>query len=439
MKNPALPSDASEHDYQRVINAWAMYDWANSAFAVIILTAVFPVYYRALATNAGQAPEDATAYWAYTTSLSLLVVALIGPVFGAMADVIGGKKRFLGAALLLGVLGSASLFFLGEDTFILASLLFALANFGFAGGNIFYEAMLPQIARPNDLDRVSARGYAFGYLGGGLFLLVSLASILRPDWFWMPDRQFAVRASFVGVAVWWLVFSLPLFRYIADPGMAGRPSISLRDLATGFQRLLGTLRQIRRYRQLTLFLIAFWIYNDGISTIIKLAAAFGDEIGLDHNQMLIALILTQFIGFPSSIGFAALARSLGAKRAIFLGLSVYTIISVAGFFMNSPAHFYILAVIVGLVQGGTQALSRSLFAAMVPKTRSSEFFGFFSTGEKFAGIIGPVIFGLLGQLGGTSRWGIISLTVLFVVGAGLLYRVNEIEGRRVAETVEASA
>jgi UMF1 family MFS transporter len=439
VENPASPSDPSEQHYQRVINAWALYDWANSAFAVVVLTAVFPVYYRALATNAGRAPEEATAYWAYTTSLSLLVVALIGPVLGAMADVAGGKKRFFGVALLFGVLGTTSLAFLGEDTFILASFLFAIANFGFAGGNIFYEALLPHIARPNDLDRVSARGYAFGYLGGGLFLLFTLISILRPDWFWMPDRQFAVRASFFGVAVWWLVFSVPLFRQLADPGTAGRQSISLHGITDGFQRLLGTLRQIRQYRELTLFLVAFWIYNDGISTIIKLAAAFGDEIGLDLNQMLIALILTQFIGFPCSIGFGSLAQTLGAKRAIFFGLGVYALVSIAAVFMTSATHFYMLAVVVGLVQGGTQALSRSLFATMVPKTRSTEFFGFFSTGEKMAGIIGPVIFGMVGQLTGTSRWGIISLTVLFIVGAALLYRVDETEGRRVAETVEASA
>ena len=395
MSNRVSPREASERDYRRVINAWAMYDWANSAFAVIILTAVFPVYYRSLATHAGYAPEDATAYWAYTTSLSLLVVALLGPVLGAMADVVGGKKRFLSVALIFGVLGSASLAFLGDDTFILASFLFAIANLGFAGGNIFYEALLPHIARPSDFDRVSARGYAFGYLGGGLLLGFSLISILRPDWFWIADRDFAVRASFVGVAVWWLVFSTPLFLHVADPPRADRPVVSIRVITEGFQRLLGTLGQIRRYRQLALFLVAFWIYNDGISTIIKLAAAFGDEIGLDHNQMLIALILTQFIGFPCSIGFGMVAQSFGSKRAILFGLSVYMLVSIAAFFLTSAAHFYLLAIVVGLVQGGTQAISRSLFALMVPKTHSSEFFGFFSTGEKVAGIIGPALFGVM--------------------------------------------
>ncbi|HEU4342836.1 MAG TPA: MFS transporter [Candidatus Binatia bacterium] len=429
---------ADEREYGRVINAWAMYDWANSAFAVIILTAVFPVYYRALVTNAGYAPEDATAYWAYTTSASLLIIALAGPVLGAIADVVGSKKRFLGVCLALGVLGSMGLAFLGESTFLLGSLVFAAGNLGFAGGNIFYEALLPHVARPSDMDRVSARGYALGYLGGGLLLIINALWLLRPDWFWMPGREFALRASFVSVAVWWFVFALPLFRNVTEPGRAQQALSSSGPVMRGLRRLAGTLGQIRRYKQLALFLVAFWIYNDGIGSIIKIATAYGDEIGVSHNHMLVALILTQFVGFPSTLGFGALAQYLGTKRSILLGLAVYMLISIAGFFMRNALHFYILAVVVGLVQGGTQALSRSLFASMVPKARSTEFFGFFSTGEKFAGIIGPAIFGVIGQLTGSSRWGITSVTFLFVAGAVLLWRVDEQEGRRVAETAEDS-
>jgi UMF1 family MFS transporter len=353
-----------------------------------------------------------------------------------MADIIGGKKRFLRVALVLGVLGSTGLAFLGKDTFLLGSLVFAVGNLGFAGGNIFYEALLPQIARPNDVDRVSARGYALGYLGGGLLLIINVLWILWPSWFWLGDREFALRTSFVSVAVWWLVFALPLFRSVTESGRRDQAFISLDLVMNGLRRLGRTLRHIRRYRQLALFLVAFWIYNDGISTIIKIATAYGDEIGVDHNHMLIALILTQFIGFPSTLGFGALARYLGAKRLIILGLAVYMLISIAGFFISSAWHFYVLAIVVGLVQGGTQALSRSLFATMVPKTRSSEFFGFFSTGEKFAGLIGPTIFGLVGQLSGSSRWGIISVIFLFVAGAAILWRVDEQEGQSVAETTE---
>ena len=430
--------EIAERDYQRVVNAWAMYDWANSAFAVVILTAIFPVYFRALVINAGAAPETATAYWAYTTSLSLLLVAVIGPVLGAAADVLGAKKRFLAVALSLGVLGTVSLAFLSSSEYLLGSLLFAVANLGFAGGNVFYEALLPQVARSNDLDRVSARGYAFGYLGGGLLLVINALWLYRPEWFWMADRSIALRACFVSVGFWWLIFALPLFRAVAEPALHGRPR-SLLALSNSFARLVQTVRQIRRYRELTIFLGAFWLYNDGISTIIKLAAAYGDEIGVDHNDMLGALILTQFIGFPCSIGFGRLADYFGAKRTILAGLALYTVISVAGFFIRNAWDFYALAIMVGVVQGGTQALSRSLFATMVPKSRSAEFFGFFSTGEKVAGIIGPALFGFVGQLTGSSRWGIVSVTMLFVAGAFLLRRVDQAEGRRVAMTVDALA
>jgi UMF1 family MFS transporter len=416
-----------------------MYDWANSAFAVTILTAVFPVYYRSLVLDSGGAPADATAYWAYTTSLSLLVVAVIGPWLGASADLAGATKRFLAVALALGVCGTASLALIGGGMFILASLLFTVANFGFASGNIFYESLLPHVVRFDDLDRVSARGYALGYLGGGLLLVINALWLARPDWFWMPNREFALRLCFVSVALWWLVFSLPLFRRVEEPGTPARLQPRGGVFAAGFRRLAGTLREVRRYRQLVIFLVAFWLYNDGISTIIKLAAAYGDEIGVDHNDMLIALILTQFIGFPCSLAFAALASRFGAKHSILVGLAAYILISVAGFFIQHAWHFYALAAMVGVVQGGTQALSRSLFTTMVPKNHSTEFFGFFSTGEKMAGIVGPVLFGVIGQLTGSSRWGIVSLTVLFVAGAFLLTRVDEEEGRRVAATAEASA
>jgi UMF1 family MFS transporter len=429
-----MATEPADREYRRVVNAWAMYDWANSAFAVIILTAVFPVYYRGLVTNAGYSPEDATAFWAYTTSGSVLIVALLGPLLGAIADV-AGKKRFLGISIVLGVFGSAGLAFLGTDTFLLGSVVFALANFGFAAGNIFYEALLPHIARPDDVDRVSARGYAFGYLGGGLLLILSALWLLAPQWFWMPDREFAVRMSFISVGLWWAAFSWPLLRSVAQPAVSKPAGFSLSPVADGWRRLAHTLRRVREYRELALFLGAFWIYNDGISTIIKIATAYGDEIGIDQNEMLIALIVTQFVGFPSTLAFGALARHAGAKSAIFWGLAVYTLISVGGFFMQTAAHFYILAGMVGLVQGGTQALSRSLFARLVPKARSTEFFGFFSTGEKFAGMIGPAIFGAVGQLTGSSRWGIVSVTCLFVVGAALLWRVDVERGANVAQSV----
>jgi UMF1 family MFS transporter len=258
---------------------------------------------------------------------------------------------------------------------------------------------------------VSARGYALGYLGGGLLLLVNVVWLVWPHWFMTRDREFALRASFVSVALWWLIFALPLFRHVSESGQSSQLYSSERMIKDGLRRLACTFQQIRRYRQLALFLVSFWLYNDGVSTIIKIAAAYGDELGIGHRDMLIALVLTQFIGFPSTLGFGMLVRYISAKRSILLGIGIYMLVSIGG------------------------ALSRSLFATMVPKTRSTEFFGFFSTGEKVAGLVGPAVFGLLAQLTGSSRWGIISVTLLFALGAVLLTQVDEQEGRAMAAAV----
>jgi UMF1 family MFS transporter len=280
------------------------------------------------------------------------------------------------------------------------------------------------------MDRVSSRGYALGYLGGGILLVVNAAWVLKPELFAMPGTGFAIRASFFSVAVWWAVFTVPLLRRVAEPSASGRPGEL--SLGAGFRRLAGTLREVRRYRQLALFLAAFWLYNDGISTIMKMATAYGDEIGIGIEHLIGALVLTQFVGFPCAVAFGRLGERIGTKRAILLGLAVYVLICLGGYFMRTPAHFYLLAGLVGTVQGGTQALSRSLFAAMVPVHKTAEMFGFFSTSAKFAGIIGPLLFGVVSQLTGQSRLSIVALVVLFILGAALLWRVDESAGVRAA-------
>lgn len=412
-----------------------MYDWANSAFVTVIVAAVFPLYFRSLALNAGLDNEDATAALSYTNAAAMLLIALAGPVLGSLADITGRKKALLGLFAAMGIVGSASLVVLGTGDYLLGSLLFGMGAIGFGGGNVFYESLLPHIAREGEMDRVSARGYALGYLGGGLLLVLNLAWISFPRWFLMPGPEFALRACFVSVAVWWLVFSIPLFRHVPEP--PGREPISGRIVIESFRRLGRTFREVRRYRDLALFLLAFWIYNDGIGTIIKIAVAYGDEIGIGQKHLLLALVITQFVGFPCALAFGRLGPWLGTKQAILLGLAIYVVICVLGFFMKTAAHFYVMAAMVGLVQGGTQALSRSLFAKMVPRNESAKFFGLFSTGEKFAGIAGPFLFGLIGQLTGSSRWGILSVTLFLAVGAALLLRVDETEGRRVAAAVDA--
>jgi len=423
----------SEKSYKRIIRAWCMYDWANSAFVTTITAAMFPPFYRSLVTAAGLGESTATAYWGYTASVALLLIALIAPVLGAVADYTGGKKRYIAAFVALGVLCTVGFVFIGTDTWVLASLLYIGGNVGFAGANIFYESLLPHIAQSGDMDQVSTRGYALGYVGGGILLVINVLWYMNPSWFGMPDAAFALRASFLSVAVWWALFSIPLFRIVPEPPTDTTSGPRVGAIRAGFQRLGTTFHELGRYKQLLLFLVAFWIYNDGIGTIIKMATAYGDEIGIGLTDMTIALIITQFVGIPFSFMFGWLARRLGTKKSILAALAVYALISVAGYFMQTPLMFYILAFSVGIVQGGSQALSRSLYGAMVPKNRTAEFFGFFSTSSKFAGIVGPLLFGVVSQIAGGSRLSIVSLIVFFVVGGLLLTRVDEREGIRAAQ------
>jgi UMF1 family MFS transporter len=367
----------------------------------------------------------------------MLLVALAGPALGALADVTHWKKLLTGVFTLLGIAASMSLVWVKGSAYWAGSLVFAVGIIGFAGANVFYESLLPHVAREADLDRVSTKGYALGYVGGGILLVLNLLWLSHPTWFFMPNQDFALRACFVSVGVWWALFSWPLFRNVPEPESARGKCRTGNVFKESFGQLGRTLRQLGRYRQLTLFLVAFWIYNDGISTIIKLAVAFGDEIGIGQNDLMLALVITQFVGIPCAFAFGRLGPWLGTKRAIFVGISVYVLICVFGFFMKTATQFYALAIMVGLVQGGTQALSRSMFARMVPKGQSAEFFGFFSTGEKFAGILGPFLFGLIAQLTGSSRWGILSVTLFFFIGAFVLLWVDEAEGQRVAAESES--
>jgi UMF1 family MFS transporter len=334
------------------------------------------------------------------------------------------------------------MFFIDRGELQTASILFVLSMVGVAGSFVFYEALLPHIARPGEIDRVSTAGYAMGYVGGGILLAFNLAWIQKPAWFGLPagpglsetEATLPVRLAFVSVAIWWLIFSVPLFRRVTEPLPRLEPDERRGESAVrmAFVRLAETFRELRGYRQAFLMLLAFLIYNDGIQTIIKMATAYGTEIGIGQSALIGAILLVQFVGIPCSFLFGGLAARIGAKRAIFLGLVVYTVISVLGYFMRTATHFYILAGLVGMVQGGTQALSRSLFARMIPQHKSGEFFGFFSVFEKFAGIFGPLIFAGTIAATGSSRNAILSVIGFFVVGGWILYSVDVEEGQRAA-------
>jgi MFS transporter, UMF1 family len=412
------------------LRAWAMYDWANSAFQTTIIAAIFPIYYEKVAA-AGLPGPVATSRFAWATTLSILMVAVIAPLLGAVADCRPVKKRMIGVFLAIGAAATGAMFFITRGEWLYALVVFVIGNVGVAGSIVFYESLLPHLVNEGELDIVSSAGYAVGYVGGGLLLAINILIMSKPGWFFLPDREVAVRASLASVAVWWVVFSIPLFRTVEEPPTA-RPDSGEGNLASlAVRRLLRTFGELRRYRQAFLLLLAFLIYNDGIQTIIRMATTYGSEIGLDENAMIGALLVTQFIGIPFAFLFGLMADRIGAKRAVFAGLTVYAFITVLGYFMRTSWEFFALAVLVGMVQGGTQALSRSLFASMIPRQKSSEFFAFFGVFERYAGILGPAIFAWVVERSGTSRNAILSVIAFFIIGAALLAFVDVEEGRRV--------
>lgn len=418
-----------DKSYKRKINAWVMYDWANSAFATTIMAGFMPIYFGAMAEASGMEPQEATSAWGYVVTVALLVVALLAPGLGAMADRMGGKKRFLTIFAVIGALFSILLYIPHGSMWKLGGIIYIVANIGFAGANIFYNSLLPHVARRNDIDQVSTKGYALGYLGGGILLVINALMALKPELFGIPDIGMATRLAFVTVGLWWLGFSIPLWRHVQEPEVEFEEKMGFgKALRTGFGEMAKTFQKIRTYPEAFKLLLAFWLYNDGIGTIMKMATAYGREIDIAQEMMIGALALVQFVGIPFSFLFGTLAKKIGAKTSILVGLGVYTLISIGGYFMTTAVHFWILAFMVGLVQGGTQALSRSLFGAMIPKKRSGEFFGFFSMSDKFAGIVGPLVFAVVGTLTKTSRFGIVSLVIFFIFGGLLLLKVDEKKG-----------
>jgi UMF1 family MFS transporter len=415
---------------RRDLRAWAMYDWANSAFQTTIVAAIFPIFFQKVAA-AGTPGPIATSRFAWATTWAILIVAVIAPLLGAVADHAPVKKRLLGVFLGIGAAATAAMYFITRGDWAFALALFVISNVGVAGSIVFYESLLPHIASEQELDRVSTAGYALGYLGGGVLLAVNIVMMAHPGWFLLPNREIAVRASLASVAIWWIVFSIPLFRHVPEPPQRdSHPRIE--GPVAAARQLLQTLRELRRYRQAFMLLLAFLLYNDGIQTIIRMATTYGTEIGIDENAMIGALLLTQFIGVPFGFLFGFLADRVGAKPSVFIGLVVYALITVLGYFMRTSAHFFALALMVGMVQGGTQALSRSLFASMIPRHKSSEFFAFFGVFERYAGILGPALFAWVVAHTGTSRNAILSVLAFFVIGGLLLTLVDVKEGRRAA-------
>ncbi len=416
-----------EKSNKKVIYSWVLYDWANSAFATTILAAVLPIFYNDVA--AVNLPDNvATSYWGYTQAIAMLIIALITPVLGAVADYSKSKKIFMKLFVFIGVTGTSLLFFIIEGRYLLASVFFILANIGFSGGNIFYDSFLPIITKKDKIDYVSSMGYAAGYLGGGILLLINLLMIMRPQMFGIANTTLATRIAFVTVAIWWIIFSIPAFINLPE-SRVGLGKFTLGPyIKQGFHRVKNTFTHIRKYKELFKFLIAFWIYNDGIGTIIRMATIYGREVGIGQNDLIGALLLTQVVGIPFTLIFGKLGEKIGAKKGIYISLTVYLIITILGYNLDSALDFWILAGLVGTVQGGAQALSRSLYGALIPENKSAEFYGFYGISSKFAAITGPFVFALVGQITGSSRYGILAVASFFILGIILLYTVDVDKG-----------
>ncbi len=440
------PAQARSKKQKRTIFAWAFYDWANSAFTTTVMAVFFPILFKQY-WSAGIDVNLSTFRLGLANALASLVVAAMAPVLGAFADYSGRRKGLLICFTYLGVLMTATLPLVPQTHWLLALCVYACGAIGYSGSVAFYDSLLPQVAPPDRIDQVSSLGYALGYLGGGILLAFDVLMTSKPALFGLADATQAVKASFVSVALWWGIFALVTFAWV--PADTKPRSLPLgQQITTGWRKVRNTLMKIRQLKVLFTFLLAYWCYIDGVDTIIRMAVDYGMSIGFGRNDLIAALLITQFIGFPSALVFGQLGKHWGVRRAIYLTLAVYMAVTIWGAMMSSPAEFYLLAAVIGLVQGGIQALSRSYYSRLIPHEHSAEFYGFYNMLGKFAAIVGPLLMGLTGlivkrlllppaptseQITATgllaTRMGIVSVLLLFIAGGVLFYFVDEEKGK----------
>jgi UMF1 family MFS transporter len=405
---------------RRPVVAWAFYDWANSAFATTVMAGFFPVFFKQF-WNAGVPATESTFRLGLASGLASLAVALLAPAVGAIADRSGARVRMLLTVTVLGAAATAGLAVVAQGEWMLAAALYVAASLGFWIGIVFSDSLLLHVAEPDEYDLVSGYGYALGYLGGGLLFAVNVLMTQKPAWFGLADAGEAVRVSFLMAGAWWLLFALPCVLVVRERDAALVSRVRWGDAVRGgLRELRSTLGEVRRYQPVLWFLVAYWLYIDGVNTVIKMAVDYGLSLGFGMNHLISALLLTQFVAFPAALAFGWLGSRIGARRGILLGLAVYAAATCYAYFLRDVRDFYLLAFVVGLVQGGVQSLSRSYFGSLVPEGKSSEFFGFYNMVGKASAIIGPVLVGVTAVVTGDSRLSILSVLVLFVAGGGLL-------------------
>jgi UMF1 family MFS transporter len=424
---------------RKAVFGWVMYDWANSAFATTVMAGFFPIFFKDFWSEGSQ-PTESTFWLGVSVSTASLIVAILAPLLGAIADRGGTRKRSLLFFAGMSILATTGLFFVPQGAWSLAATLYIVGIVGFLCSLIFYDALLLSISQPANVDLVSAKGYAYGYLGGGLLFLMNVIAVQQPSLFGLSGQVDAVRLSFVSVAIWWALFSIPLILFVREPHYGSRLP-AMQSAREGFRQLVRTLREIRKYKTVAIFLVAYWFYIDGVDTVVVMAIDYGKSIGYNTSDLIIALLMVQFLGFPFAYLLGFFGHRWGTKRTILFCIAVYVFVTFFGsqldleplsFFGLEISKFYLLAFMVALVQGGIQALSRSFYSRIIPEDRGAEFFGFYNMLGKFAAIIGPVLMGTISHVTGSPRIGIISIAGLFVIGALVLLRVNAGEGKKTA-------
>ena len=440
---------------RKAIWGWALYDWANSAFATTVMAGFFPIFFKQF-WSYGADVNVSTAQLGFGNSIASLIVALLAPILGAIADKGSAKKKFLVVFAYLGVLMTAALFLVQKGQWAWAIFVYAMGIIGFSGANVFYDSLLPGIVGEEKIDFVSGLGFAMGYLGGGLLFLINVLMSLIPQKFGLPDATTAVRFSFLSVALWWGLFTLFAIFWVPEEKRAMTDKGGIGNVAAGFRQFAGTFKKIRNLKVVFLFLLAYWFYIDGVDTIIRMAVDYGLSLGFESKDLIGALLIVQMVGFPAALVFGKLGQSWSVRKSIYLAIAIYLGVTIWGATMTQKIEFYIMAMAIGLVQGGIQALSRSYYSRLIPKNKAAEYYGFYNMLGKFAVILGPVLMGLVGLIARrilmppaptpeqivavgqlASRWGIASILILFIVGAILFYFVDEEKGREQAALLEA--
>ena len=415
---------------KQAVWSWAFYDWANSAYSTTVMAGFFPLFFKEYWADPNN-PTQSTFYLGMANSIASIVVAALAPLLGSVADQGSTKKKFLILFAFLGVIMTGGLWMVAQGNWQMAVFFYVLATIGFASGNVFYDALLPGLASEERVDVVSSLGFGLGYLGGGLLFLVNVFMYLKPEIFGIPDGATAIKLSFLSVAVWWAVFTIPLILFVPEP--KNYDTVDFKNaVRMGWVQLVQTFKEIRNMKVVGTFLLAYWFYIDGVDTIIRMAVDYGMSLNFPGESLIIALLIVQFVAFPAALIYGWLASKIGTKTAIMVGIIAYSFITLLGYFMTEAWHFYVLAILIGLFMGGIQALSRSLYTRIIPPAKSAEFFGFYNMLGKFAAIIGPALMGTIALATGSARLGILSILLLFILGAFFLNKVDIEEGKRLA-------